>query len=447
MPSFPNSTQVLVVGGGPAGTSTAWHLAAAGLDVVLVDRARFPRAKPCAEYVSPEGARILHAMGALELLEQAQSTTPSTSGTALPSAALTGMQVHAPSGEVIRGEFIAQHGFRGFRDRGLGVRREVLDTLLLQRVCGAGVRVVEQAKVETLLQDDNGTVIGARMRAHGAMHDIRATLVVGADGLRSIVARRLGLARTSRWPKRIALVAHYRNVEGIGSLGEMHVTRDGYVGLAGVGDGLTNVALVVPTSRAVAMSGDAAAFLAQWLAQHPGLRERFAQAIRVTPVRVTGPFASRARRSWSDGALLVGDAADFYDPFTGEGIYAALRGGELAAPFVVDAVRALELGAHASRRHRARKALRGYESARHATFAGKWRVEKLIGAAVAMPWLMNYAARVLSRDRDLADLLVGVTGDFVPPSAVLSPRMLLRFLVPRRSTHASTSPVLHAHRQ
>jgi flavin-dependent dehydrogenase len=61
--------QVLVVGGGPAGSSAAWHCAHAGLDVCVVDRARFPRAKPCAEYVSPEGSRILHAMGALESLE------------------------------------------------------------------------------------------------------------------------------------------------------------------------------------------------------------------------------------------------------------------------------------------------------------------------------------------------------------------------------------------
>src|SRR5687768_1285172 len=105
MTSPPDSTQVLVVGGGPAGASSAWHLAKAGLEVTLVDRAHFPRSKPCAEYISPEGARILDAMGALDALE------------ARHSSALTGMEVHAPSGDVIHGEFVAQHGFRGFRDR------------------------------------------------------------------------------------------------------------------------------------------------------------------------------------------------------------------------------------------------------------------------------------------------------------------------------------------
>jgi flavin-dependent dehydrogenase len=118
---------------------------------------------------------------------------------------------------------------------------------------------------------------------------------------------------------------------------------------------------------------------------------------------------------------LVGDAADFFDPFTGEGIYAALRGAELLAPFAAQAVRASTV-------RDTDAALAAYEQQRRAEFRGKWRVERLIGTAVAFPALINRAAAVLSTRRDLADLLIGVAGDFVPAREVLRPRYLLSLL-------------------
>jgi flavin-dependent dehydrogenase len=347
-------------------------------------------------------------MGALDTLEAR-------------AAHLSGMVVHAPSGDRIHGEFVARHGFRGFRDKGLGVRREVLDTVLLDRARHAGVMVQEQAKVESLLNGADGRVTGAMLRTPDGEQAVHADLVIGADGLRSVVSRRLGLAHVSRFPRRVALVAHYRDVDGVGALGEMHVTRSGYVGLARVSDDLVNVALVVPKSKAMGMRDGAEAFLETWLRAHAQLGPRFAKATRVTPVRATGPFASRAKRPWHPGAMLTGDAADFFDPFTGEGIYSALRGGELLAEFAHAAVGATSAATHV-------QALRAYERQRKAVFGGKWRVEQLIGLAVGWAPLLNHAARVLSRDRDLADLLIGVTGDFVPASAVLKPRTILRLL-------------------
>ena len=394
------TSDVLIVGGGPAGASLAFALARDGVRVRVVDRARFPRPKPCAEYLSPEASRILADMGALELIEQTGA------------AALSGIHVRAPNGHVIKGDFIAGHGFRGYRDRGLSVRRETLDAILLDRARAAGAEVMEGVRVTDVVRGNNDRVVGVQSLVNGERGEIRAPIVIGADGLRSVIAKRLGLAQTQRWPRRLALVTHYANVRDVGEHGEMHVERDGYVGIADVGNGLTTVALVVPASRSGEISGDRAAFLHRWLLSKPHLAPRFAQADRATPVVATGPFASHARRAWSPGVALVGDAADFFDPFTGEGIYSALRGGEMLAPVVRGA---LELGTERG----ADDAFAEYDRARKKEFGGKWIVEKVIGAVVGAAPLINRAAKSLSARKDLADLLIGVTGDFVPAREVI----------------------------
>ncbi|HTE43719.1 MAG TPA: FAD-dependent monooxygenase, partial [Gemmatimonadaceae bacterium] len=307
-------------------------------------------------------------------------------------------------------DFIASHGFRGFRDRGLSVRREVLDEILLDSARLAGARITEGLRVTDIVRDGTRTV-GVSTLGDDAP-EIRARFVVAADGLRSVIAKRLGLAHSLRWPRRLALVTHYANVRDVGEHGEMHVERDGYVGIADVGGGLTTVALVVPALRSREISGDRGAFLDGWLGERAHLAPRFAGAKRVTPVIVTGPFASQARRAWAPGAALVGDAADFFDPFTGEGIYAALRGGEMLAEALVAAL--------AARTPRdADNILAGYNAARRKEFGGKWLVERVIGAVVGTAPLINRAARGLSARKDLADLLIGVTGNFVPAREVI----------------------------
>ena len=407
--------QVIVVGGGPSGSSVAFFLARAGIDVLILDRAHFPRDKTCSEYMSPQASRILSEMSALEAVENSGA------------AKLTGMRVHAPNGSTIEGEFASNHGFRGFSDRGLAVRRTILDKILLDRAKEAGARVEEGTRVTDMVRDNHGRIAGVVASASGGTAtERRASLVIGADGLRSVVGRRLGLIRKPGWPRRIALVTHFSGVDGIRDFGEMYVDRDGYCGLADVGDGLTNVAVVVPVSRAPEIAIDRTEFFESWIAERPRIAAMFTRATRVDPVRATGPFATSAKRGWSPGAALVGDAAEFFDPFTGEGIYTALRGGELLAGFASEAIVKPD-------NDRADNAMRAYESARRAEFSGKWKVERLVGAAVAFPALINRAATVLSRRRDMADLLVGVVGDFVPAREVLRPGYLLSLLYSPRA--------------
>lgn len=402
--------EVIVVGGGPAGAATAWALARDGIEVLVLDRARFPRDKICAEYLSPEASRILSDMDVLDEIER------------MNPAHLAGMRVRAPNGLVADGEFASNHGFRGFRDRGLAMRRTVLDEIVLRGARAVGAQVEEETRVTDIYCNGSTRVEGVTvLDREGKQRTLRSRFVIGADGLRSVIARRLGLVKVSRfWPRRIALVAHYQNVQGVGEMGEMHVDYDGYFGVVDVG-GLMNVAVVVPLSHANKIA-DKTEFFEKWIAARPHLAERFHGAQRITPVRATGPFATTTHRAWSPGAALVGDAADFFDPFTGEGIYAALRGGELVAPYIAEAL------FYQSESDESR-ILAGYDRVRKREFGGKWKLERIVGLATSHPWLINNAAKVLSRRKDLADLIVGVAGDFIPPRLVLGPRFLFTLFI------------------
>src|SRR5712691_4585074 len=380
---------VVVAGAGPAGSATALLLSRAGARVLLLDRARFPREKPCSEYLSPESTRVLERLGK-DVLAAVAAASP---------ARLTGMKVVAPSGTSVVGRF---------ETFSFALPRTRFDTILLNAAETRGVEVRQGVKVEELVYE-RGAVGGvvAQDTGHGRRETYRARVVGGADGLRSVVARRLGMVHTAG-PRRIAFTAHVADVTGVHDLGEMHVGRPGYVGLGPIGDGVTTVALVVPLAEA--RRGDR--FFAE-LDRFPAVAGRFDPRRLVRRVLATGPFARWSRRAVASGggALLVGDAADFFDPFTGQGIYSALRGAELAAAAILTT---LATGA----------SLQPYARARRREFAGKWLLERMIGIAVGWPALIERVVGRLLRRPELADLLVRATGNCIPARAALTPAVL-----------------------
>lgn len=411
---------VLIAGAGPAGSATATHLARLGLRVAVVDRAAFPREKPCSEYLSPEAVRLLDRLGLVAALEQSGAQP------------LFGTRVVAPRGAVLTGRF-AESPVSPWRDAGLAVPRRILDQHIMEGARAAGAVVRERTTVEELLYD-GGAVAGLAIRGPtGDRSLIRARVTIGADGLRSVVARRMGRRRYGT-PSRIAFVAHVADVPGLDGYAEMHVGDAGYVGLNRIwapppesraaeppsrrtAETLANVALVVPLRRAVLARGRVEQFFFDALETFPGVRGRVSRERLQHRVLVTGPFAAWSGRVVTDGALLVGDAADFFDPFTGEGIHAALKGAELAAEAVATAL--ADGGAATAQR------LAGYRLARRTAFLGKWAVERLVGYGMYLPGLFDRAVQRLER-RGLSHTFIGVTGDYVPPSKVLNPWFLCR---------------------
>jgi geranylgeranyl reductase family protein len=388
---------VVVVGGGPAGTAAAVFLRQAGHEVVLVDEARFPRDKVCGEGVSPEAWRLLARMGAEDAVH------------ALRPRPVRGMKLTAPDGTAFTGEYA------GARAPGFAVRRWCLDRALLDCARGAGVDVREGVRARDVVLRD-AIVRGVVVENGRGPERLEARLVVAADGRRSVIARKLGLLREHRTLRKFAVRGYWKGVEGLTDHGEMHVTRGGYCGIAPLADGEANITFVLDQAEMRPAGGGLTDFYRRTLDRWPRVRERLARASLTSPPRAIGPLALEARRVSAPGAVLVGDAAGFYDPFTGEGVTLALRGAELAAEV---AHRALTIGS---------TDLRLYDRLRDDATRDKFRLNRLLQRVVAWPALANAVAKRLSRRPDLADRLVGIAGDFVPARTALGPRFLYEML-------------------
>jgi flavin-dependent dehydrogenase len=404
---IPRQVDVLIAGAGPAGSAAATLLAGAGHSVLAVDRASFPRDKACSEYMSPETVRILSRLGVIGSLERAGAV------------ALEGLKVTAPRGAAAYGRF-ALAGHQPFRATGLSVSRRIMDHELVKAARSAGATVLEQTRVEELLYHRGG-IVGAVVRdGLGIRHAIHAKLTIGADGLRSLVARRLGQRNYGR-PRRLAFVTHVAGVKEMGSLAELHFGRGGYVGLNPISRQLTNVALVVPVERAAPARQGIEQFFDRTLGEFPGIRERVAAGTRERPILATGPFSAWSGRVVAPGALLVGDAADFFDPFTGDGIYSALRGAELILETV---------GPILSRSGPLpQESLLEYQRMRRRVFTGKWVMERMVGYAMYFPRLFERGVTRLGRRESMAHTLVGVAGGFVPARKALNPLFLARMVL------------------
>lgn len=357
---------VLVGGAGPAGAVAATVLARAGARVLLLDRAMFPRHKLCGDSLNP---------GALALLRRLRLASVAD----VRGVRLDGMVVTGEGGVRIEGRYPA-----GLSGRSIG--RSELDAALIGEAAAAGAVVRERTTVRRALVETTAgarAVAGVQVSTNGTIdEELRAPVTIAADGRRSTLAVTLGLLRHPRRPRRWAVGAYAENVHGLSNLGEMHIRRGRYFGLAPLPDGLANVCLVLPFAAARGALGDPMAALRNTVMCDPMVSPRMADA-RLFEPQVLGPLAVDRVRGTRipQGLLLAGDAAGFVDPMTGDGLRFAIRSGELAAEAALDAL------AHGWRGVHARWAARCRED-----FNGKRRFNRLLRALVGSPAAVSAAS-------------------------------------------------------
>jgi len=329
----PDSADVIVVGAGPAGSATAFYLASAGLDVLVLEKSRFPREKVCGDGLAPRAVKALTGMGVP--LAESDGWVRSK-----------GLRIVGGGGR-IELNWPELSSFPGYS---LVRSRLDFDQILVRHAEKSGARVLEGVNVTGPLRDDRtGRVIGvtANQTSDGEKTErtFRGRVVVAADGNSSRLSVAMGLRKRDDRPLGVAVRSYYTSprhdddyLEAWLDLWDGEKLLPGYGWIFGMGDGTSNVGLGLLNTSEAFGNIDYRVLLRRWLAGMPaewGLTEEN----RTQPVRGAAlPMGFNRTPHYVSGVLLVGDAGGMVNPFNGEGIGYALEAGEIAARTIVQAL-------------------------------------------------------------------------------------------------------------
>jgi geranylgeranyl reductase family protein len=370
---------VIVVGAGPAGSTTAYYLAQAGLDVLLLEKSRFPREKVCGDGLTPRGVKALVAMG---ISVSEQDGWVRNRGLRVIGA---GKRMELPWPEL--------SSYPGY---GLVRPRTDLDQMLARRAQQAGARLLEGVTVTgPLLDDRTGRITGVVAKPADADGEraYRARVIVAADGNSSRLSVGMGLRKRDDRPLGVAVRTYYQSprhdddyLESWLDLWDGDRLLPGYGWIFGMGDGTSNVGLGLLNTSAAFGHTDYHAMLRKWLAGMPA-EWGFTEENRTQPIRGAAlPMGFNRTPHYYQGLLLVGDAGGMVNPFNGEGIAYAMESGEILARTVAQALAR-------ARRSETERVLAGYPRALADAYGGYYAVGRVFVKAIGRPGLMRFATK------------------------------------------------------
>jgi geranylgeranyl reductase family protein len=371
-----DDADVIVVGAGPSGATTAYYLAQAGVNVLLLEKARFPREKVCGDGLTPRAVRALIDMG-VDISPEAGWLR--NKGLRVIGA---GMRLELDWPEL--------DAFPGY---GLVRQRADFDEIIARRAQAAGAKLLEEVNVTGPVLNDSGHIVGVTAKSDGVTETYRARVVVAADGNSSRLSVGMGLHKRDDRPLGVAVRTYYRSprheddyLESWLDLWDGDKLLPGYGWIFGMGDGTSNVGLgLLNTSKSFGNT-DYRDLLRRWLKNMPE-DWGYVEENRTEPVRGAAlPMGFNRTPAYYKGLLLAGDAAGMVNPFNGEGIAYAMESGEILARVIAQAL-ARPTTAQVER------VLASYPDVLRDAYGGYYALGRLFVQLIGRPQLMRYATR------------------------------------------------------
>lgn len=395
------SYDVSVVGAGPAGAATATFLAQKGFRVLLLDKARFPRDKICGEALSPAALPILERMGVRSQIE----------AQAFP---LKGVRLVSHSGDACEARYPS---LPGLPDYGLALPRLILDPILVEGACRAGVVFRDLTEVSGLEWSDDRCV--GILTPEGPIH---SRAVVLAEGRFSKLHPRLQRQPRAPDKKRRVFVLGFEEAGDMGDLLELHLRSRGLqTVISPQGAGRATVALIITGGQATELGPYPLEGMIRLLKEDPHMAHRLRDASPKGSLKglTLDPYFGDPLPA--PGLLAVGDTTGHFDPLTGEGMYRALRSGEMVSEVLGKA-----LQGHACEQ----ACLAEYRTSLAAEFDWSNRFVRAVFWLSQQAGGARLAVRLLSRRPDLATLLAAYQGAMLPPQHLLRDLLRQVFMLP-----------------
>jgi menaquinone-9 beta-reductase len=402
-----NSYDIIIVGAGPAGTSAALYASKKGLKTVILDKALFPRDKICGDALSGKSVKYMRE---LEILEDVAKLEGST---------INRITFGSPSHKQFDIHLNQSTSNKNIKE-GYVIKREIFDNLLYEKAKNV-TEIREEFHVKDILYE-NKKIIGIKGIQNKKNIELYAPIILGCDGAKSTIARKLGFHTEDEDNTAIAIRCYYQGVKGLTDQIELHFVEEvlpGYFWLFPAGKNIANIGIGLSKKYAKKDERKLTEILDE-VTTSPYFRNRFSDAIKLEkPKGWSLPLGRIQRQSHGDGFMLLGDAAGLVDPFTGEGIGNAMVSSKFAIEIADKALKS---------NNYSKKIFSEYHKLVWKELGSELRASTKLQNASKYKVLLNIIINKASRNKDVQDIIAGMLTKEISKDKLSNPLFYLKVL-------------------